>query len=312
MSVLITGAGLVGSHIARLEQEAGRTPVLFDFAPRPEALADFVDLDKCVLVRGDVANPLDLVAAVKANGVTRIINTAAFGGLTVGSKMAPYTSTQVNVMGAANVLEIARIMGLERVVQVSSSVLYVFSDGGQDKGQYGFEEAYPRPTTIYAANKQAVEGLASAYRHEYGMDVVCVRYTGVFGPWAFGGGGALTTMFEDWLRAAMAGKPVQIAVAGDWIYSKDAAKATHLACWAEGLQDHNFNVAMGRYNSASQIAAAINAAVGKDVATAAPSATASNGPIMNMDRSNTQLGFQPDFPIEAAMRDYLQWIRQHS
>ena len=51
MSVLITGAGLVGSQIARLEQEAGRTPVLFDVAPRLDALADFVDLDKAVIVR---------------------------------------------------------------------------------------------------------------------------------------------------------------------------------------------------------------------------------------------------------------------
>ena len=37
MSVLITGAGLVGSQVARLEQEAGRTPVIFDVAPRADA-----------------------------------------------------------------------------------------------------------------------------------------------------------------------------------------------------------------------------------------------------------------------------------
>ena len=93
MSVMITGAGLVGSQIARLEQDAGRTPVLFDFAPSPAALADFVDLDKCVVVRGDVTNPLDLVAAVEQHDVRRICHTAAYGNLTLGSNVAPLTST---------------------------------------------------------------------------------------------------------------------------------------------------------------------------------------------------------------------------
>ena len=105
MTVLITGAGLVGCQIARLEQDAGRTPVIFDFAPRPDTLADFVDLDRCEIVRGDVTNPLDLVAAVEAHGVRRIIHTAALGNLTLGSNVAPLTSTLVNTMGAAYVLE---------------------------------------------------------------------------------------------------------------------------------------------------------------------------------------------------------------
>src|SRR5262249_34728165 len=121
MSVLITGAGLIGSQIARLEQEAGRTPVIFDIAPRADALADFVDLDRCVVVRGDVTNPLDLVNAIQSNGVRRIVHCAAHGGLTPGSNAAPLTSTLVNVMGSAYVLEAARVLKLDRVVLASSS-----------------------------------------------------------------------------------------------------------------------------------------------------------------------------------------------
>src|SRR5262249_25751590 len=140
MSVLITGAGLVGSQIARLEQEAGRTPVVFDFAPRADALADFVDLDNCVVVRGDVTNPMDIVAAIEKNGVTRICHTAAYGNLTFGSNLAPLTSTLVNTMGTAYILEAARVLGIERVVLSSSSTLYMSLVGGEDNAEYGFEE----------------------------------------------------------------------------------------------------------------------------------------------------------------------------
>jgi nucleoside-diphosphate-sugar epimerase len=323
MSVMITGAGLVGSQIARLEQDAGRVPVLFDFAPSPAALADFVDLDKCVVVRGDVTNPLDLVAAVEQHDVRRICHTAAYGNLTLGSNVAPLTSTLVNTMGTAYVLEIARIFGLERVVLSSSSTLYASLVGGEDDGELGFEEAYPRPNNVYAANKLAAEDLGRAYRATFGLDVVAVRYAGVFGPWGPGGGGMLTTRFEDWLRGAMAGESVEVDLGGgDLIYSKDAAKGTYLACWADGLVDTLFNLSMGRVVTKQDIADAINAVVPGARATASDTPAPSALPpspgtarmrtgIMRIERAHTQLGYEPDFHTEAAIRDYSEWIATH-
>ena len=308
MTVLITGAGLVGSQIARLEQEAGRTPVIFDLAPRPDALSDFVDLSRCVLVRGDVCNPLDLVAAVQDHGIRRIIHCAAFGGLTAGSNVAPLTSTLVNTMGAAYVLETARILKLDRVVLCSSSTLYLSLVGGEDHGAYGFEEAYPRPDNVYAANKQAAEDLGRAYQKSFGLDVVAVRFAAMFGPWSPGGGGVATTAMEQWLRGAMAGQVVEVGFSGgDWVYSKDAASGTHLACWADHLESRLFNLGMGRAYDTEDIAEAINAAVPGGGAKGS-----SGGPparqIMNIDRARRELGFEVKFPMDAAMRDYRDWI----
>jgi nucleoside-diphosphate-sugar epimerase len=312
MSVLITGGGLVGSQIARLEQEAGRTPVIFDVAPRPDALADVVDLDRCVVVRGDVCSPLDLIAAVTANGVRRIIHTAAFGGLTSGSNAAPLTSTIVNTMGTAYVLEAARILGLDRVVLCSSSTLYMSMTGGADNGEYGLEEAYPRPNNVYAANKQAAEDLGRAYQHTFGLDVVAVRYAAVFGPWGPGGGGAATTAMERWLRSAMAGEPADVTISGaDWVYSKDAAKGTHLACWADGLETRLFNLGMGRPYPAQEIADAINAVAPGDCAKISPAAITPGRPAMSIERARRQLGFDLEFPMDIAIRDYQGWIASH-
>jgi len=312
MSVLITGAGLVGSQIARLEQEAGRTPVIFDVAPRPDALADFVDLERCVIVRGDVTNPLDLVNAVESNGVRRIVHTAALGGLTPGSNAAPLTSTMVNVMGTAYVLETARILKLDRVVLASSSTLYLSLVGGEDNGGAGLEEAYPRPNNIYAANKQAAEDLGRSYRNAFGLDVVAVRYGAAFGPWGPGGGGPATAAVERWLRSSLVGDPVEIGMSGvDWVYSKDAAKGTYLACWAEKLDDQLFNLGMGRPIPGQEMADAINAAIPGASATVADNAIDPKRPAMNIDRAKGQLGYDVEYPMDVAIRDYCDWLAKH-
>ena len=320
MTVLITGAGLVGSQVARLEQEAGRTPVIFDVAPRVEALADFVDLDRCTIVRGDVTNPLDLVGAIEAHGVRRIAHCAALGGLTTGSNAAPLTSTLVNFMGSAYVLEAARVLKLDRVVLCSSSAVYLSAVGGEDGGEYGYEEAFPRPNNVYAANKQAAEDLGRAYQNTFGVDVVAVRFAAVFGPWRFGGGGQATTAVERWVRAGLAGEPGEVEFSGgDWLYSKDAAQGVFKALWLEDPTDRLFNLGMGEHVTKDDIARAINAAVPGAKATAAAdqnvvassqiSDGAAAGITMNIDRARKQLGYEVEFPMDKAIADYAEWLR---
>ena len=115
MTVLVTGGGLVGSQVARLEIEAGRRPVIFDVAPQLAALEDALGgADGYDVVRGSVLAPLDIVDAVRRFDVSRIIHTAANPMLTAGAQTHPMPAIETNVMGAANVLEVARVMGLER------------------------------------------------------------------------------------------------------------------------------------------------------------------------------------------------------
>lgn len=312
MTVLITGAGLVGAQIASLEQQAGRTPVLFDFAPRTDALADFVDLDRCHLVRGDILNPLAIVEAINRHKVTRIIHTAAFGGLTAGARIFPLPTVQVNIVGTANILEAARVLGLERVVLCSSSAIYTYK-GGQDGGAPGREEAYPRPSTIYATTKQAMEDLGLNYAAEFGLDVLAVRFASVFGPWRAGGGGILSVAAETWLRAALAGEPISIPPTRlEWVYSKDAAQGAFLACHVEKPKDRVFNIGMGVASGGPEIAAAIEGA-----APGAKVTVEDNPPkgavivdmkAMDPARAREQLGYRAAFQMPEAMADYCAWL----
>jgi nucleoside-diphosphate-sugar epimerase len=218
----------------------------------------------------------------------------------------------VNTMGTAYVLEAARVLELDRVVLASSSSLYLNLVGGEDGGEYGLEEAHPRPNSVYAANKLAAEDLGRAYHHAYGLDVVAVRYAAAFGPWVLGGGGPATTAMENWLRQSLAGRPVEIGFTdADWIYSKDAARGSYLACWATDVESRLFNLGMGRAQPGAEIAAAINEAVPGAAATVSPKAVSPGKPAMNIARARKQLGFEVEYPMDAAIRDYRDWLAIH-
>ena len=157
------GAGLIGSQVARILAERGEKPVLMDVAAQTKAISEIVGLDKVTLIAGDVLRPLSIVDAIRSHNIHRIAHTAANPLLTVGAQRDPYSAIQLNIMGTVNVLEAARITGTKRVVVSSSSVLNHYLDGGEDKGDFGREEAFPRPTTFYSATKQAVESLGLNY-----------------------------------------------------------------------------------------------------------------------------------------------------
>jgi nucleoside-diphosphate-sugar epimerase len=311
MTVLITGAGLVGTQVARLEVEAGRTPVLFDIAPRLESIHDVVAADGCVVVRGDILEPFELMRACRDNEIQRIVHTAAYPGLTLGANLAPIAAARLNIMGTMNVLEAARVLALERVVVCSSSALYGSMSGGEDAGREGFEEAHPRPATVYATSKMAAENLALNYR-TFGVDAVAVRFCSVFGPWLAGGGGLASVQMETWLRNSIDGVATLLPKGKrEWIYSKDAALGASQACWSTGLQDSVFNIGTATLTDTTEIAEILRQLGSNGEIAIDPEGPGLAGlpqtPMSN-ERAQGQLGFEPLFPMLEALRDYRAWM----
>ena len=155
-----------------------------DSAAQPQAIGQIVDMAKVTLIAGDVLRPLSIVDALRTHRITKIAHTAANPLLTLGAQKEPYAAINLNIMGTVNVLEAARVTGLKRVVVSSSSVLNHYMEGGADDGDFGKEEAFPRPTTFYAATKQAVESLGLNYAKWCGIEFTGLRYGAVFGPWS--------------------------------------------------------------------------------------------------------------------------------
>ena len=137
-----------------------------------------------------------------------------------------------------------------------------YLDGGEDGGNFGKEEAFPRPTTFYSATKQAVESLGLNYAKWCGIEFAGLRYGAVFGPWSGAGGGGPSNIIREAMRNALAGKEATVPPgAMEWVYSKDAARGTVMALDAKDLGTGVFNITMGAMTTPGEMAEAIGAVV---------------------------------------------------
>ncbi len=317
MTTLVIGAGLIGSQIARILVERGEKPVLMDHAAQTKAIGEIVDLNRVTMIQGDVLRPLSIVDALRAHSITRIAHTAANPLLTLGAQKDPYSAINLNIMGTVNVLEAARVTGVKRVVVSSSSVLNHYLEGGEDQGEFGREEAFPRPTTFYSATKQAVESLGLNYARFCGIEFAGLRYGAVFGPWSGAGGGGPSNIVREAMRRALAGQEALVPPgAMEWVYSKDAAGGTVLALEAKDLGNRIFNITMGSLTTPSDMATAFAAAVpGAKVKFEAPAGAGislsnrDNG--ADLSRANRNLGYEPKFRLHDAVKDLADWMRRN-
>lgn len=314
MAVLITGGGLIGSQVARILVEQGERPTILDLAPQPRALADIVDLERVTVVRGDLLNPLELVRVIREASITRIAHTAAYPNLGAGAQQNPYAAVQVNILGLANVLEAARLHGVERVVLTSTAAAAMSLAGGEDGGDRYKEEAFPRPNTFYGLTKQVGENLGINYATAFGLDFVAVRFPNVAGPWRAGGGGRPSTMFRNLVEASVTGKEFAIPPGNmEWLYSKDAARGVVLALNAKGLKSRVFNLGIGRAYANHELVQVFKQVVPNArlrVSEEAPSETAGR-PLRALDltRSKGELGFEASYDLPRAVADYVEWYR---
>jgi UDP-glucose 4-epimerase len=185
MTVLITGAGIIGTTTARLLASLGTSTVLMDNSPDKTAIQSILQGAPVPLETADIRDHEALCAIVHKYGVTDIIHTAAmFSGSIKNDHLAGIST---NIMGTANVLETARKRKLRRAVLASSTVvLYpVFNRYlrpiPEDFEMHVLSE---RSLGIYPATKLAGEQLALVFRDHYQVDAVCLRYAAVLGDWA--------------------------------------------------------------------------------------------------------------------------------
>ena len=113
----------------------------------------------------DAANMIDIIRQVEPN---EIYNLAAQSHVQV-SFQTPHYSTQVNALGALNILEAIRVLGAERHIrfyQASSSEMFGSSPPPQN------EDTPFQPRSPYAAAKLCAYWMTVDYREAYGMFAV--------------------------------------------------------------------------------------------------------------------------------------------
>jgi nucleoside-diphosphate-sugar epimerase len=168
MSTLVVGGtGFLGSYLLRLLVEEGSEEVVV--LDRSLDLSRIEDIsDEVRLVEGDILDLDQLSEVIGEHGVTRIAHLASIPGPAAPERIVPYVQTQC--IGTANVFEAARLHGIKRVVNASSSAAF-----GRNTGRSVDEDAPARPANSYGACKLWTEHVAETYNTLHGMEILSFR-----------------------------------------------------------------------------------------------------------------------------------------
>lgn len=126
------------------------------------------DLSAEALAKEESGNPLKIDA---------ICHLAAQAGVRY-SLDHPQEYVRTNIEGSVNVFEAARETGIKNIVYASSSSVY-----GNNEIPWSETQDVGKPINPYGATKQALERMAYAYHHLYGLNMTGLRFFTVYGPW---------------------------------------------------------------------------------------------------------------------------------
>lgn len=112
---------------------------------------------------------------VKANGI-KICFHLASKALVEEGQQDPYETFKVNVDGTLNILQIAHINKLEKIIIASTSHVY-----GDNKEPY-VEEYTPKPSRPYETSKTCADLIAQSYAQSFNLPVLIPRFVNIYGP----------------------------------------------------------------------------------------------------------------------------------
>jgi nucleoside-diphosphate-sugar epimerase len=174
--VLVTGgAGFIGSTLVRqLLKEGARVLVYDNFVSGDRSNLEEIQ-DRIEILEGDILDP-ELEGTFRQHGVEVVFNLAAEPYIP-HCYDRPRKFFEVNATGAMNVMLACQRVGVERVLQYSSSEVY-------GTAQYvPMDEHHPlRPCSTYAVSKLAADRLCYSLHKEQGLPIIILRQFNTYGP----------------------------------------------------------------------------------------------------------------------------------
>ena len=302
MRILITGAGLIGSHTARELVERGDEVTFFDFAPRPDYIRHVTGRN-LPMIHGDIRDLAALVDAFQQVRPDCVIHLAASVGEANINNV--YAGFQVNLVAAINVAEAVRLAGVRRLIHASTQALYV----GEDPKELLYENSpIDSRGRVYNASKLACEHVLRTYVAKHNFELALLRFAGVYGFRAVAGGPGVAVQEAVW--AAMTGRSVELNAyeSVDLIYAKDLANGIALAVHASPLPHQVYNLGSGALTTVEDIEEALRK-IFSGVAMSRRKLTPAR-PRMDITRARTELGFNPEYKLEAGLRDYVAELKR--
>lgn len=327
MAVLVTGAaGFIGAHVAGALAARGQTVIGIDdlngyYAPqlKRDRLAALAGGRGVRFVQADFADAAALDAAVAGERIDRIVHLGAQAGVR-HSLENPQAYVRANLVGHANVLELARARRAAHLVYASSSSVY----GGNTALPFRVDDRVDHPVSLYAATKKADELMSESYAHLFRLPQTGLRFFTVYGPWG-------RPDMAPWLftAAILAGRPITVFNNGrmrrDFTYIDDVVAGVLAALERPPADDGAskpggslaphalYNLGNSRAEPLDRLIALIEQACGR-AAVREPlpmqpgDVTETHADIAEATRD---LGFAPRTRLEDGVPRFVEWFRRY-
>jgi UDP-glucose 4-epimerase len=308
MRILVTGGGgFIGSRLAEALVRRGDTVLAVDLA-----FPETPDSETSVGVKtsyGDVIDAGRIISLAMEFRPDVVVHTAALVGV-LPSRLTPIAVIRTNIEGSVNVFEAARLSGARRVIHLSSEEVY-----GEYPTPVVTEDSETFPVMPYGVTKLAVEHLGRSWRDIYGLEVINLRVS-----WVYGLGLRRPRVPRNLVEAAVDGRPLHMKESRDMTidhtYIDDAIAGTI------GAIDHPkhsfdvYNIASGEAPTVAELIEILNRLV--------PGADLSAGPgpmlhvggfpmprkgTLNCDRARESFGYSSRFNLAKGLQAYVAQYR---
>ena len=300
--VVTGGAGFIGSNLVLALQEKfpdARLTVIDDFRS-----GDFKNL---VGYRGDfVAQNLATLDWQDQFGGAKFDAIFHLASITDTTLHDQFVQVHDNVESFRRLLNFARPTRT-RIIYASSASIY------GPASEASAESNGAAPANVYAFSKAIMDNMAIREAKESpDWTIVGLRYFNVYGP-REAHKGVPASMVYHLAQQMKAGQRPRIFKHGeqkrDFVYVKDVVEGSILAL--EPRESGIYNLGCGQARSFNELVDILNKCLGtKFVADYIdnPHAHYQNFTEADLDKVRSALGYQPQFPLEAGVKDYMDWL----
>ena len=318
MSVLVTGVnGLVGVHTAKILLEEGFKVVGYD-TNRSGELNFYPEVSKRMkVVWGDITQLSHLLETVEKYKVKDVIHLASLRN-EVFYKTYPAELFRVNVGGTLNLLELARMNKIRRIVFASTAAVY---GKMEDPTRAIPEDAPQNPVGIYANSKAMCESLFRCYRNVYGVEGIVIRPSRIWGRMANLDTLEFGNPLSSFIYKVLRNEPIQDKsgsdFGGDFSYAPDVAYGFYRALVTPTLKNRVFNISPGKFYRLSEVVKILREIFSKAKISVGPgmlpyiTQSPIRGPL-DIRRARKELSYEVRYGLRKAILHFIETIQERS
>lgn len=313
-TVMVTGAeGFIGSHLVEnLVREGARVRAFVQYNSFTkwgwlESL-DHEAMASIEVFAGDIRDPHRVIQAVERQDY--VFHLSSLVGIPY-SYEAPDSYVQVNVGGAANVLNACRQVGVHRLVHTSTSEVY------GTPTYVPIDEQHPvQPQSPYSATKAGADMLALSYQASFGLPVAVVRPFNTYGP-RQSARAVIPVIMSQLHSGAKQLTLGSLTPTRDFNFVRDTVAGMMAVAACDQAVGHVINVGSGREISIGDLVEIIMTVTGtraeiiQDPSRVRPADSEVDRLLCDASRAREWAGWESRFTLEQGLQETSLWVKDN-